>query len=194
MQTEQTEPDIEAVKVQYEMDRLKRMDDQNRLRTIKYLKKRQQEGRRQISAIISESTYQEICRLRDKSILEGEPLTAGDIIEIAVSKLSDKGNEINNTFAVNINNEKTEPISDDLSYYHFNKPPLSDKTAYSVWLNGYIMELHKTGLSNLKVMAELEKQGVKTARGLDKWQAGTIGNIIAREKRKAEGVDVDAGE
>jgi hypothetical protein len=56
------------------------------------------------------------------------------------------------------------------------------------------MELHKTGLTNHKVMAELEKQGIKTAKGLDKWQAGTIGNIIAREKRKQEGVVIDAGE
>lgn len=198
MQKKQTEPDIEAIKVQYEMDRLKKIDEQNRLRTIKYLKKRQQEGKRQISAIISESTYQEICRLKEKSILEGEPLTAGDIIEIAVSKLS----EINNTFAVNINTDKTMdksidkmkvkesidnpdlPVSADIEAMINHAKSQEHNQEYRVYLNEMIFNLHtKHSLSARKIKALFEAHGVKTAKGHDKWQAGTLGNIIRDKKR-----------
>ena len=221
------EQDLDAVKTQYNLERLKKIDEQNRLRSNRYLQKHYSQNKKQISAIISEEAYQEICRRKELAKAEGENLSNGEIIEEAlfhVCRVSEtvsltnsekstvqiepdlfnqsdsdiKDTEHNNTFDVNTSNEKIEPISDDLSYYHFNQPPLSDKRAYSVWLKGYIMELHKQGLTNHKVMAELEKQGIKTVTGLDKWKAGTIGNVIIREKRKLNsglnGVDVDAGE
>ena len=187
----QTEPDIESIKVQYEMDRLKRMDNQNRLRTAKYLQKKQQEGRRQISAMISESTYQEICKIKDNSI--DEPLTTGDVIERGVDALNfltskrmeTKHNEIINTVAVNIDND-IEAMLNHAKGLWTGK----ESKEYTAYLREMIFQLNKSGISSNKIKALFEAQGVKTAKGKDIWSKGTIDNINIQQKR----LNSDAGE
>jgi hypothetical protein len=67
------------------LQKLHKLEEQNRLRSEKYLKKREKEGKVQISAIISNHAYELINNARDTSIKAGEkPETTGSIIERAL--------------------------------------------------------------------------------------------------------------
>ncbi|MBF0233339.1 MAG: hypothetical protein HQK65_09920 [Desulfamplus sp.] len=70
---------------QEKLDKLAKIEEQNRKRARRYLAVRRAKGKRQISAIINKDAYEKINRRRDRSIMAGTPITAGDIIEEALN-------------------------------------------------------------------------------------------------------------
>lgn len=75
--------------LQIKADELKKIKDQNRVRARRFLEKRAEAGKKQISAIVHIDVYEEINRRRDRSIQANEPLTAGQIIEQALLATKD---------------------------------------------------------------------------------------------------------
>jgi len=70
---------------QEKLDKLAKIERQNRQRARRFLAARKAKGKQQISAIIHKNAYEKINRRRDLSINVGTPLTAGDIIEQALN-------------------------------------------------------------------------------------------------------------
>ncbi len=69
---------------QEKLDRLARIEQANRDRSKKYLKKIKAEGKKPISAIVSGEAFEELTRRRDESIQAGKPLSLGGVIEAAL--------------------------------------------------------------------------------------------------------------
>ena len=79
-----TETDIQA-----KLEKLVRIEQDNRARSKRFLEKIKKEGKKQISAIISGEAYNELNRLRDASIQAGTPSSFGQIIEQALAFYAD---------------------------------------------------------------------------------------------------------
>ena len=79
-----TETDIQA-----KLEKLVRIEQDNRARSKRFLEKTKKEGKKQISAIISGEAYNELNRLRDASIQAGNPTSFGQIIEQALACYAD---------------------------------------------------------------------------------------------------------
>lgn len=70
---------------QEKLDKLDKIQAQNRARAKKFLKKKLASGKKkQISGLISMDAYAEICKRRDMARESGDPLTMGDIISQAI--------------------------------------------------------------------------------------------------------------
>jgi len=69
---------------QQQIDRLARIDAANRTRVKKFIEKARSEGKRQISAMVDNETYDELCRRRDKAAQDGKPMSTADIIKQAL--------------------------------------------------------------------------------------------------------------
>lgn len=65
---------------QDKLEKLARIEASNRARARRYLKRQRQDGKKQISAILTGPAYDELCRRRDQSINAGIPRSFGDII------------------------------------------------------------------------------------------------------------------
>ena len=61
--------------------KLARIEEQNRVRVKRFMEKAKEQGKKQISAIISSEAHDTLCRIRDKAIQAGEQLSFGQIIE-----------------------------------------------------------------------------------------------------------------
>ena len=70
-----------TVETQEKLDKLKRLEQAGRDRSKKYLEKIKREGKKQISAVVSQEVYNELNRRRDISIQAGRPLSYGGVIE-----------------------------------------------------------------------------------------------------------------
>jgi len=69
---------------QAKLDKLDRIQAQNRARAKEFLDKKKASGKKQISGLITLDAYNEICKRRDTARATGTPLTMGDIISQAV--------------------------------------------------------------------------------------------------------------
>lgn len=89
-----------------QLQKLQKLEEQNRKRSERYLKKREKEGKVQISAIISKDAYELINNARDNSIKAGtKPETTGSIIERALYLYSN----VNSDGIVNTLNTPPKP-------------------------------------------------------------------------------------
>lgn len=93
--------------IQNKLEKLQKIEDASKARSRKYLNKVKTQGKRQISAIVTDKVYDEICRRRDQSILSRNPLSTGQIIEQALFPLK---------------NGKTEPV-----YNNIFDAPMNEK-------------------------------------------------------------------
>jgi len=66
--------------MQEKLDRLAKIDKQNRDRANRYLERQRKEGKQPISAILEAGAYDSLCRLKDAAIQAKEPATTGDIL------------------------------------------------------------------------------------------------------------------
>ncbi|MDD4275158.1 MAG: hypothetical protein PHG14_15690 [Desulfobacter postgatei] len=55
--------------------------EQAKARQVKFFEKKKSEGKRFLSAMVSASTYDQLCRIRDKSIKSGSPKNLGDVLD-----------------------------------------------------------------------------------------------------------------
>lgn len=171
---------------------LEKIKEQNRLRARRFLDRRAEAGKRQISAILHNDAYEEINRRRDRSILAGEPLTAGQIIEQALNATSDFINadgtididlilamfNAYEKYVLCINDNVSVSIDENtnIETTAVIEPPAHDRA----WLKGEVERLKDTGLTLAQIKADLETRSIKTARGLDVWSIGTIGKILKK--------------
>jgi hypothetical protein len=59
--------------------------EQARARQVKFFEKKKSEGKRFLSAMVSASTYDNLCRLRDNSIQSGSPKNLGEVLDELLS-------------------------------------------------------------------------------------------------------------
>ena len=92
---------------QKQLDRLKRLDEKNRNRVKKFKDKARAAGYRQLTVMLDGMTYNELCRRRDRSIQDDNPLSLADVIKQALFQ----GNQDNVTAIIsdNIKPESKEP-------------------------------------------------------------------------------------
>lgn len=93
---------------QQQLDRLKKLDAANRARVKKFKAKAMAAGYRQLTVMVDGMTYDELCRRRDRSIQDGNPLSLADVIKQALFQ----GRQDNVT-ANDTSNIKVEPKEDD---------------------------------------------------------------------------------
>lgn len=171
---------------QAKLDKLARIEAGNRERARRYLERVKQEGKKQLSAIISGKAYDELCRRRDASILTGKPLSFGNIIENAlffdINTNTNNGVDINEKIKKPIK-QKLKPvpariIEDELELFENHPPPKkeqdiishdmpdrSDKEAYKAWLFSKISTLKDSGEAWTVITKKLNTEGIKSITG-----------------------------
>ncbi len=86
---------------QAKLEKLARIEASNRARGRRYLKRQREDGKKQISAILTGPAYDELCRRRDQSINTGIPRSFGDIISALLvpelNTVDDISKDIQNT-------------------------------------------------------------------------------------------------
>ena len=67
-----------------ELERLKKIDMQNKARAKRFIERQRGKGKRPFTAIVSDEAYNEIIRLKDAAQAAGEALTISAILERAI--------------------------------------------------------------------------------------------------------------
>jgi len=96
---------------QKKLDRLAKIEEGNRARSLKYLKKIKAEGKKQVTAILNPEAYQELTRRRDESVRAGNPLSFGGIIEAALLQDAKPGIDVATTEKKNIKSNVNIDVS-----------------------------------------------------------------------------------
>ncbi|WP_321419334.1 hypothetical protein [uncultured Desulfobacter sp.] len=65
--------------------KLAKIEEQNRARVKRFMEKAKEQGKKQISAIISGEAHDTLCRIRDNATRAGEAVSFGQIIERALA-------------------------------------------------------------------------------------------------------------
>ena len=172
------------------LDKLKKIEDQNRGRAKKFLEKQRKDGKKQISAILTADAYKELCNRRDASLQAGNPLTTGDIIsallltdQSVVPDLPkhDKGKDSKQLNIFNPDQVELDPVPE---------PATASKTNI---IDEFILKNHKKGgcggtLTLKEIAKALMNKGIKTSRGMDIWKPGTVDtafkSALKRQERK----------
>ena len=109
---------------QQQLDRLKKLDAANRARVKKFKAKAMAAGYRQLTVMVDGMTYDELCRRRDRSIQDGNPLSLADVIKQALFQ----GRQDNVT-ANDTSNIKVEPKEPEYSLFDDLEPKATDTPA-----------------------------------------------------------------
>ncbi|SLM31156.1 hypothetical protein MTBBW1_2760004 [Desulfamplus magnetovallimortis] len=75
----------DSIDYQAKLEKLEKIEEQNRIRARKYLQRRKENGKMQISAIIQRDTHEEINRRKTIALDCENAINAGDIIEQAIN-------------------------------------------------------------------------------------------------------------
>ena len=70
--------------IQEKLIKLEKLEQSNRDRSKRYLDKHKGDGKKQVSGLITEPAYNELCRRRDIAKKAGKTLTTGDILSEAI--------------------------------------------------------------------------------------------------------------
>lgn len=78
---------MDTQQTQQRLDKLAGIEQKNKLRFQKFMKKKKQQGYKQISCLVSSEIYNKICSIRDNSIKQNSPISVSDIITKAISDI-----------------------------------------------------------------------------------------------------------
>jgi len=125
--------------------------EQAKARQARFFEKQKASGKRFLSALVSSSTYDQLCRIRDKSIKSGNPKNLGEILDALLS--GSKPEPKPKKAIVEIQTEIPAPAPD----------PAQAPAPLDVLET---MALHrKAGLTWAAIATALNDEGIKTARG-----------------------------
>lgn len=94
---------------QAKLEKLKRIEENRRARSKRFLDKVKADGKKQISAILSGEAYDQLCRIRDNEVQAGRLASFGDIIERALSYYDGSVGHTDDNTTVNINDSIEQP-------------------------------------------------------------------------------------
>jgi len=166
------------------LEKLAKIEHDNRSRSRKYLSNLKAQGKRQIAVILDDKTIDVLARLKDESISAGKPLKYGDIIEKAINNyvnsdaniyavsdvvsndISDDKTTIENTNTIS----NSDTNSDDTINVNIDKNSdtipdwKTQKAEYKIYLENILKKLEH---GNWKEQAEkLNNMSIVTAKGL----------------------------
>jgi len=175
---------MESEDIQKRLEKLKKIEEGNRKRSKKYIKKQEKKGNKMISAIISLAAYQELNNRRDASIKDtGNVLTIGEIIEHALFQTDKSNVNINGNITGNIDMEEPVEQSEPL----VSQPHEADLEQPETQLEDtrtLILDLNSQGMAVIDIAAELQKRGIKTKQGKDIWHPETVTKILKQRSKK----------
>lgn len=129
-------------------------------RQVRFFEKQKAEGKKFLSAMVSASTYDYLCRIRDKPLQSGSPKNLGDVLdELLTGSKPDQAQDPKPAI-VEIQTEIPAPAPDqaqaaDQAQDQADKPDVLE-----------IIALHRdSGLTWPAIAKELNSQGILTARG-----------------------------
>ena len=96
---------MKELTIQEKLDRLDKINANNRARSKKYLEKVKASGKKQVSAILSPEAFDELCRQRDARIQAGKPASYGDVFESLLLSTVNIDVTENSTVDVSINSD-----------------------------------------------------------------------------------------
>lgn len=129
--------------------------EQAKARQIKFLEKQKANGKRFLSAMVSASTYDNLCRLRDKSIQAGSPKNLGEVLDELLSVTGSKPDPKPKQAIVEIQTEIPAPA-----------PTLvQDQAADKLDVIKIMAEHRKAGRTWPDVAKKLNSQGIFTSSG-----------------------------
>ena len=143
--------------------------EQARARQVKFFEKKKSEGKRFLSAMVSASTYDNLCRLRDKSIQAGIPKNLGDVLDELLSGSQQKPDQKPKPAIVEIQTEIPAPAADQAQ-----TAPLDVLET---------MAAHRSaGRTWADVAKKLNSQGVFTSRG-GAWTGPNCQTFFGRKQK-----------
>jgi len=149
---------------QKKLDRLEKLEANNRARSKRYLDKIKAQGKRQISIILDESTITELTRRRDQSIQSGKPLTFGDIIAGAINT---NGNIDGKVIKKSVNPVSHDNVNSD------GKPDWKTQPAeYRIFIDKILLD-YAPGEWQKKA-DDLNKRGILTPQRGRSWKANNL--------------------
>lgn len=195
------------------LEKLDRMEAKARERSRRYLEKAKEQGKKQLSAIISGKAYDQLCRIRDAAQLAGKPESFGQIIEKALacyaddSKPVDETTNINSDVDTNQNHNTNTNVNSDISISDTVNQGIeqtkasiretqteipgpmpdriTDKVGYRDWLFNHLDGLIRQGMSWIDISTRLNADGIKTINGKE-WGERAAYQFFQRElKRKS---------
>lgn len=90
--------------------KLAKIEEQNRARVKRFMEKAKEQGKKQISAIISGEAHATLCRIRDNSTQAGETVSFGQIIERALAAYVKTNVSINDGISQPKKPREQEPV------------------------------------------------------------------------------------
>jgi len=170
--------------IQKRLEKLKKIEEGNRKRSKKYIKRQEKKGNKMISAIISLDAYKELNNRRDASIKEtGKVLTIGEIIEQALFQADKEPINISDNIASTTNVEdpieQSESLTDQPHEANLEEPEPQSEDATTL-----VLDLNSQGMSAIDIAAELQKRGIKTKQGKETWNLETVTKILKQNSKK----------
>ena len=174
--------------IQTEKTRLAKISAKKRQEA--FLEKKRAEGKRHLTAIVLNETFNKLCVIRDRAIQAGEQKSLGDVLDDLISndrpaptekKVKEKELDLfNNDQAAP---EPKTPPCDDI--------PERETPEYSDWLFNKIEPLKKAGMSSGKIEKKFNADGVKPYKK-DKTEFGRGGvDAFFKGKLKKQGLKWD---
>lgn len=175
---------MESEDIQKRLEKLKKIEEGNRKRSKKYIKKQEKKGKKMISAIISLDAYKELNNRRDASIKEtGKVLTIGEVIEQALFQADKEPISISDNTARDMNVEEpieqSEPLTDQPHEANLEEPEPQPEDATTL-----VLDLNSKGMSAMDIAAELQKRGIKTKQGKESWNLESVTKILKQSSKK----------
>lgn len=161
---------------QRRLDKLDRLEQANRTRVQKFAERAKEQGKKQISAFISGAAHDAMCRIRDKSIQAGEPVSFGQIIERSIPFYEDSIKRTNDTMDININDgikqaEPTDkPVIETQQELPGPKPRRGTKN-YLIWIHAETKRLNGGGMGWAAIADKFNTDGTKPPKK-DTWTSG----------------------
>jgi len=148
------EKELSESEIDKKLAQLEKMKEGNALRINRYLKKKREQGYKNISALIRVESYEIINGERDKALKEGKQLTAAQIIEHALQV----------AYQNKSSKQATPPKeSQPLSPSPVDEVPLTEP----VNILSRIAEMKAQKISYDRMADILNEEGLKTQRGKD---------------------------
>lgn len=135
--------------------------EQAKVRQARFFEKQKASGKRFLSALVLSSTYDQLCRIRDKSIKSGNPKNLGTILDELLS--GSKPDEKPKRAIVEIQTEIPAPAADPAQT---PAPTLAqDQAADKPDVIKIMAEHRAAGQTWPAIATALNEQGILTARG-----------------------------
>jgi len=149
--------------------------EQAKARQARFFEKQKASGKRFLSALVSSSTYDQLCRIRDKSIKSGNPKTLGEILDALLS--GSKSDQKPKRAPVEPQTEIPAPAPDPAQ-----APTLVQDQADKPDVIKIMAEHRDAGRTWAAIAKELNSQGIKSARG-GAWTGANCQTYFNRSKK-----------